>query len=95
MIALLHRVALHGDVRITNEVGFMVIWMYLVHPGYLCLSCLRATHVTMRLILGDATARTRASGTVAAFLFLSLNTTGAILLTRTSPAYYISQHHLI
>ena len=40
----------------------------------------------MRLILGDATARTRAFGTVAAFMLLSLQTTGAVLLTRTSLA---------
>ena len=37
----------------------------------------------MRLIMGDATARTGAFGTVAALLLLSLNPTGAILLPRT------------
>ena len=46
------------------------------------MSCLRATHDTMRLIMGDATARPGAVRTVAALLVLSLSPTGAVLLTR-------------
>ena len=48
------------------------------------MSCLCATRDMMRLILGGATTRTKASGTVAAWLLLSLVTSEAILLPRTN-----------